>query len=487
MRRARTRLPLLLALLVSAPAATRPQDKASGTLAAHGKELMTAGRYAEAVLVYRELVAALPGNPGLLLNLGMALQLSGASREAVEPLAAALRLEPDSFPTALFLGTARLRSGQPRAAIAPLQKAVRLQPDHPEARSLLVDALVAEGRHAQAEPQLVALARLAPEDAAVWFSLGRTYEALATQAFGTLVERDPESAFTLALVADVKRDEGNATVALDLYRKASARAPGMRGLHAAIAALEREAGRPAEAAADGEKERRLPAPDCAQAPLECRFVEGKHHEVIRAASGSKTLAAAYWLVRSSNELAGEAFRKLGVLPPSAPLHEWRAGILRDEGRFADSAEEWRKAMARAPRDVRLRQELAVTLRLNQDLAGAQAVLEEALREQPESALASYLLGDVLLARQQPEAAIPHLEKSVRLDPGLAHAQGALGRAYALVGRPAEAVPHLEKALSVDEDGSLRLQLARAYRAAGRGADAERALAEWERFRKLTPR
>jgi len=32
-----------------------------------------------------------------------------------------------------------------------------------------------------------------------------------------------------------------------------------------------------------------------------------------------------------------------------------------------------------------------------------------------------------------------------------------------------------------------LQLARAYRAVGRSADAERALAEWERFRKLTPR
>jgi tetratricopeptide (TPR) repeat protein len=487
MRRARLRLPLLLALLLSAPAATRAQDEASATLAAHAKELMTAGRYAEAVPVYRELVAALPGNPGLLLNLGMALQLSGASREAVPPLAAALRLQPNSFPAALFLGTARLRSGQARAAIAPLQKAVRLRPDHREARSLLVDALVAEGRYAQAEPQLVALARLSPEDAAVWFSLGRTYEALARQAFGTLVERDPESGFTLALVADVRRDEGNATAALDLYRKASARSPGMRGLHTAIAALEREAGHAAEAGAEDEKERRLPAADCARAPLECRFAEGKHHEVVRAASGSKTLAAAYWLARASNQLAGEAFRKLEALPPSAPLHEWRAGLLRDEGRYPESAEEWRKAMARAPRDDRLRQELAVTLRLNQDLTGAQAVLEEALREQPESALASYLLGDVLLARQQPEAAIPHLEKSVRLDPGLAHAQGALGRAYALVGRPADAVPHLEKALSVDEDGSLRLQLARAYRAAGRSADAERALAEWERLRKLTPR
>jgi Flp pilus assembly protein TadD len=279
-------LPLLLALVASAAAATHAQDDANATLAAQGKQLMSAGRYAEAVPVYRELVAALPGNPGLLLNLGMALHLSGASREAVAPLAAASRLQPDSF------GAARFRSGQARAAIAPLQKAVRLRPDDGEARSQLVDALVAEGRHAQAERQLVALARLAPDEALVWFKLGRTYEALATQAFETLVERGPESAFTLALVADVRRDEGKAQAALELYRKASERAPGMRGLHAAIAGLEREAGRAAEAAAEDEQERRQPAPDCARVPLECRFAEGKHQEVIRAASGSSSLAAA---------------------------------------------------------------------------------------------------------------------------------------------------------------------------------------------------
>jgi tetratricopeptide (TPR) repeat protein len=482
MRRARLLLLLLpLAGPLEAWSAVQADPAAQ---ARRGKELMAAGRYAEAVPVYRGLVAAMPGDAGLLLNLGMALQLSGASREAVAPLAAAFKLQPESFPAALFLGAARMRLGQARAAVAPLQKAVRLQGDHREARSLLIDALVSLGRHAQAEPQLVALSRLVPQDASVWFSLGRTYEALATRAFETLVERDPESAFTLALVADVRRDEGRGAVALDLYRKAIERAPGMRGLHAAVAGLERAAGHTGQADVEEEKERRLPRPDCVRAVLECRYAEGKHREVIAAASGSKTLAAAYWLARSSNQLAGEAFARLEALPPSAPLHEWRAGMLRDEGRFAESAEEWRKAIALAPAAAgRLRQELAVTLRQNLDLAGAQAVLEDVLREQPEAATASYLLGDVLLARQQPEAAIPLLETAVRLDPGLAHAHGALGRAYALVGRPADAVPHLEKALPVDEDGSLRFQLARAYRAAGRSTDAERALAEWERFRK----
>ncbi len=444
---------------------------------------MAAGRYGEAVPVYRELVAARPGDTGLLLNLGMALHLAGADREALEPLAAAHRLKPDAFPAALFLGAARLRLGQAQAALAPLRKAVRLQPADHKARSLLVDALLVTGRHAQAERHLVELSRLSPEDPGVWFSLGRTYEAIATRAFEALLARDSESAYTLALVAGVRLDEGHAAAALDLYRKAIERAPGMRGLHADVAQLYRETHHPDEAAEEEEKERRLPKPDCARTPLECRFAEGKHREVITGAARAQTPAAHYWLARSGNELAREAFARLEALPASAPLHEWRAGQLRNEGRYAESAEEWRKSIGFTPGDARLRQELAVTLRLNQDLGGAQSVLEELLRRAPDAASANYLIGDVLLARQQAEASIPPLEKAVRLDPGLTHALGALGRAYALVGRPAEAIPQLEKALPIDEDGSLRFQLARAYQAVGRITDAERALAEWERFRK----
>jgi predicted Zn-dependent protease len=128
-------------------------------------------------------------------------------------------------------------------------------------------------------------------------------------------------------------------------------------------------------------------------------------------------------------------------------------------------------------------ELAVTLRTSQDVAGAQKVLQDVLRAQPDAPNANYLLGDVLLAQDHPESAIPYLEKAVRLVPGQLHAHGALGRAYALVGRAPAAIPHLEQAVPTDEDGSLRLQLARAYQAAGQADKAQAALAAYEEFRK----
>jgi tetratricopeptide (TPR) repeat protein len=474
---------LALILLLGSPGALLAQETDPAALSQRGSALMAARRYAEAVPVYRDLVKAVPGNAGLLRNLGMALHLSGQDDEAIAPLEAALKLDPDSAPAALFLGASRMSLGRTAAAVAPLQKAVRLQPENREARSTLADALVILDRHAEAEPHLRRLSRASPKDPVVWFALGKTYEALAGQAFGRLLERDPESALTLALVAEARLDEGQTTAAFQLYRRALERAPSQRGLHAGVAEVYRRTGHADWAALEEDKEKSLSKVDCARDALECAFAAGKHREVLAAASKLETPVASYWLARSCNALAVEAFARLTALPPSAPSHEWTASFERNAGRYAESAEEWRKAIALAPGEPRLKLELAVTLRLNQDLAGAQQVLEGVRRDGFDTPEASYLLGDVLLARQQPEPAIPLLEKAVRLEPKLLEAHGALGRAYALVGRPADAIPHLERALATDSDGSLRYQLARSYQAAGRPDDARRALADYEAFRK----
>ena len=474
---------LALIALLGSPVTLLAQAQDAAELSRRGSELMAAGRYAEAVPVYRDLVKAVPGNVGLLVNLGMALHLCGQDGEAIAPLEAALKLRPGSAPATLFLGASRMKLGQPAEAVAPLRTAVRLQPENREARSMLVDALVALDRHADAEPHLLRLSRANPKDPAVWFALGKTYETLAGQAFGRLLEGDPESPLTLALVAEARLDQGQTAAAFQLYRRALERTPVLRGLHAGVADVYRRTGHADWAAVEEVKERRLPRADCARDTLECAFAAGRHREVLAAASKLQTAVASYWLARACNALAVEAFARLTALPASTRSHEWTASMQRNEGRYTEAVEEWRRAIALAPGDPQLKLELAVTLRLNQDFAGAQQVLEGVLGDGGDSPEASYLLGDVLLARQQPEPAIPHLETAVRRAPELAEAHGALGRAYALVGRPADAIPHLEQALTADQDGSLRYQLARSYQATGRTDDARRALADYEEFRK----
>jgi tetratricopeptide (TPR) repeat protein len=473
---------LLAVTLVSGQAAVRPADPALAERSRVGKELMAAGRYAEAAAAYRELVRAMPGNAGLLVNLGMALHLSGRDQEAIPQFEAALRLDPGSLPANLFLGAANLRLGRGEAAVAPLQKAVRLQPDNVEARSMLAEALLGLERQAQAEPHLRRLTQLAPSDPAAWFNLGQTYEELAGRSFHDLLEQDPESPLALALVAEARVDEGQRVAAFQLYRQAAERAPTMRGLHAALARIYKETGHADWAAVEQEKERRLGAPDCNRETLACAFAAGKYRDVL-AAAPSKGLDARYWRVRAYNELAAEAFGRLTSLPPSVHSYEWRAETSRHQRRYAESAEQWRKALALAPGDPRLLTELGVTLRLNHDLAEAQRVFEQAVRADPEAPEPNFLLGDVLVAREQPARAIPFLEKAVRADPRAPHAHGALGRAYALVGRPADAIPHLKQSLESDADGSLRLQLGRAYQATGQTELARAALKDYEELRK----
>jgi len=473
-------------LLVPGQGAARPADPALAERSRAGKELMAAGRYAEAAATYRELVRALPGNAGLLVNLGMALHLSGKDQEAIPHLEAALRLDPSSLPANLFLGAARLRLGRGEAAVAPLQMAVRLQPDNLEVRSTLAEALMGLDRPAQAEPHLRRITQLAPADPAAWFNLGQAYEELAGRSFHDLLEQDPESPLTLALVAEVRLDEGQRGAAFQLYRQAAERAPTMRGLHAALARIYEETGHADWAAIEQEKERRLGAPDCTREIFACAFAAGKYRDVLAAAAQSKALDAPYWRVRAYNELAAQSFVRLTSLPPSVHSYEWQAETSRHQRRYAESAEQWRKALALAPGDPRLLTELAVSLRLGRDLTEAQRVLEEAVRAAPDAPETNFLLGDVLVARDQPARAIPFLERAVRADPRAPHAHGALGRAYALVGRPADAIPHLKQSLESDVDGSLRLQLGRAYQATGQTELARAALKDYEESRKSRP-
>src|SRR5438270_12566487 len=63
-----------------------------------GKELMAQGRFEDAIGVYREMVKAMPGNPGLLLNLALAEQMAGHPDEAIPHFETVLKAEPNSIP-----------------------------------------------------------------------------------------------------------------------------------------------------------------------------------------------------------------------------------------------------------------------------------------------------------------------------------------------------------------------------------------------------
>jgi tetratricopeptide (TPR) repeat protein len=449
--------------------------------AQQGKELMAAGRFAEAAAVYSELVRAIPGNPGLLLNLGMAHHMAGQNEQAIAPLEAALKIDPGILPANLFLGLSYLSVGKPAQAVPPLEKTLELAPDHAEARKILAGTLLEMGRPARAAGHYRALIERDRNNPGAWYGLGRAYEALAQSAFSELEKAAPESGHWFALVAGTRMVQRQYSSAFFFYRKALEKAPGLRGAHQAIAEIYRQTGHPDWAAAEDAKEQRLGKPNCAVEKIECAFRAARYGDVAKATA--KSPAALYWRSKAYNELAIQAFSELAKLPPSPELHQFTAEVHRNQRRYLESAAQWREALKLKPGDPILERELAITLHLSGDFKTAAPILERLAAGDPESPELNYLLGDSYLNLQQVERAIPYLKKAVARDPKMLPSQAALARAYLQAGQGAEAVPHLEAALPIDDDGSLHYQLARAYQASGKREQASALLKKYQDIRR----
>src|SRR6266566_1553266 len=447
------------------------------------KEFMAQGKFAEAIPLYRELNQAVPRNPGLLLNLGMALHMAGDDRESVEPLEVAVRLDPKLTPAWLFLGAARLGLGDTPAGLEALRIVLHLQPDHRGALEILAGAFLSLDRPTEAAHQYQKLAELDPESSAAWYGLGRSYESLSVRDFDELQKTAPESEYWLALVADARLREQQFSSAFYLYRRALEKAPAMRGVHRAVAEIYRQTEHLDWANIEEEKEVSLPQPDCRTPTFECQFREGQFPQLLAATKGANTAESYYWRSRAYNELALQAFTRLGQLAPSAELHELKAHIYGGQKRYTEAAEEWREASKLSPVDPQIQKQLAISLRLSQDYDGALSLFKDLLRQQPASAELNYLVGDTMLDLQRAEEAIPFLKRAVERDPKLLAAHKSLARADLAVGNAFGAIPHLKAALATDEDGSLHYQLARAYQASGQPDLAKQALAAYEKIQR----
>jgi predicted Zn-dependent protease len=468
------------AILVNASTAGA-QSLALAEKAQHAKELMAAGRAAEAVPIYRELVKSIPNNPGLILNLGLALDMAGNKQAAVREYQAVLKLDPNHYPALLLLGTAYLDLGQPAKAIDPLERLLKVQPESYDAQETLAEALLALGRLGEATHRFQELSRRDATNAKVWYGLGLCYEGLAQQSFDQLAVVAPGSAYWLDLVAESRLETKQDFSAFYFYHQALAKMPSMHGVHSALADVYKDTGHSDWASVEEEKERQLPPPDCAVQKLECDFQAGNFIQIVEATEKSNTAEAYYWRTRAFNKLAVDAYSRLGQLPASEETHELKAKIESERRQYAEAAKEWRAALELSPGNRSVQKELAIALYRSGDLQGAETLFQELLRREPEATDLNFFYGDTILNSQKPQEAITYLEKAVKSDPQLLPAQRSLGLAYMQIGRPGEAIAHLKSALSIDEDGSVHYQLGRAYQAQG---ERELARAMLEKYQEM---
>jgi predicted Zn-dependent protease len=444
------------------------------------KQLMASGKFDQAISLYRELNRAVPNNAGLRLNLGMALHMAGRKREAIPQLERAVSLDSRLEPAWLFLGATYLQLGKPTAAVKPLRTVLGLNPDQQQARQMLAEALFSLDRFQEAMVEYRKLTEFEPENAAAWYGLGRCYESLAGRTFDELQNTTPKSVYVVALLAETQLREQQFSSAFFLYRRVLEQLPTLPGLHRALADIYRQTGHPDWAEIEDKRELQLPSPVCPDQTSECRFTAG-HFEELISAKDANTAALLYWRSRAYNELAVNAFARLGQLPPSAEQHELKARIYTSQKKYSEAASEWREALKLSPSNRQIQKELAISLKFSQDYGAALPLFQELLREQPTSPELNYLVGDTLLDQQRVEEAIPLLKRAVTQNPKLLPAHKSLARAELAAGNTTAAISHLKIALPADTDGSLHYQLAHAYQASGQSELAKKTIADYQKI------
>lgn len=470
---------LLAGCPVEATASAAQPAEALAARAAQGAEALRASRFDEAAAIYGELVEQRPKDSGLLMNLGMARYMAGQHAEAIGPLQKALTLSPSLAPASLFLGGALLDTGRVQDAVAPLRKAVTAMPDNADARDLLARAYLALSKFANAAAQYRVLTGLQPKNPRAWYGMARSYEGIAESTLDALQTATPDSPLLELIVADVAAAQNKLPAALAIYRRALQGTPLVGGLHEAVADLYDQAGHADWAAAERAKIKSRTRVDCATRVAECHFLAGRIRESLAAALPSTTPAGRYWTIRAANRLATGAVAHLETLPPSVELHLIRAEIAQSRGQHPDSVKEMREALALAPGDPAVETALAEALLRAHDLKEAIPLLERLNRSRPGDASLLLMLGDALVESQQLDRAIPVLEQAAKAPDALPHAPASLGRAYVQAGRYQESLPFLQAAAGTDEDGDVHYQLARAYQALERPAEAAKAMAIYQ--------
>ena len=186
-----------------------------------------------------------------------------------------------------------------------------------------------------------------------------------------------------------------------------------------------------------------------------------------------------------NNAVYEMFRKT---PASFRVNQLSAEVFEQQGRYADAATEYRKAIAKNPQalDLHFRLGRALLMQSHEPaaLAEARREFEAELALNPADAVAQYEIGQILVAQQDPASAAPHFQKALELNPAFAEPLVALAKIRTSTKQYPEAIALLQRAVRLEprmEAAHYALMLA--YRDSGDVAAARREKAELDRLQK----
>ncbi len=173
-------------------------DPASSTALRQLGELeLAAGDFAKAAAHLKRAREVRPEDSTAAFELGQALEKSGDLPGARDALEASLKLVPSQMPARLLLGRVYLRMNDGRNAEDQFEAAQLVDSNNLDARLGLAEAQIRQSKFSDALPDLEALAKSTPPNAAALRLLARAYRGLRR-------EHDAQSAETKAAAAEKK-------------------------------------------------------------------------------------------------------------------------------------------------------------------------------------------------------------------------------------------------------------------------------------------
>jgi tetratricopeptide (TPR) repeat protein len=185
---------------------------------------------------------------------------------------------------------------------------------------------------------------------------------------------------------------------------------------------------------------------------------------------------------------GALFEMFQKVPSSYRVNQISAEVFEIQGRYAEAAAEYRKAIEKNPAALDLHYRLGRALLLQshspENLALARREFEAELGLNPSDAVAEYEIGQILLTGQDAAAAVKRFERAATLDPGFAEALQAVAKARMDAKQYGAAIALLEKVVHLQPaNESAHYSLMMAYRNSGRPADAAAQQAALDKLRQ----
>ncbi|HKI11802.1 MAG TPA: tetratricopeptide repeat protein [Candidatus Acidoferrum sp.] len=300
----------------------------------------------------------------------------------------------------------------------------------------------------------------------------------------------PEGYFNLGLALEMG---GQLEEALSALQKAASLQPGLRAVRLFIGILDYKLNHLSTAHDELTRETRL-EPKNAAGWMWLGVVELAQNKVDAAASDldkasvldPKNLDILYHRGRAHLLVSKESYAAMFKLAPDSwRVHEVLAQADAEAFRADDAISEFRLAIAGAPLEPGLHEELGDACWTAGKLQEADDAYAEEIKIDPSNAVALYKLGSLRVIRDDAANGVPLLERALTLDPALNDAHYYLGKGEGDLGKDDLAIEQFRLATNPQGAEELRImswyQLATIYRKLHRTQEAGQALAT---FRQL---